>query len=445
MIRNMEYYFPKSIFVLFICLITCNVLPARRKVPQKPRILISSDIGGTDPDDNQSMIHFLMFSDEFDTEGIISSPSFGNGNKKEIIRMIDVYEKDYPILKKQYKHLSKPSYLRSITKQGRHGAMPFCGYSEPTEGSQWIIKCAKKYDRRPLWVLVWGGLEDLAQALHDAPDIAHNIHVYWIGGPNKKWSINAYSYIVNKFPYLWFIENNTSYRGFTAQAKIADKYNAGFYDEYMKGAGLIGTDFINYYAGLPKLGDTPSLLYMMDGDPENPMRESWGGSFTPISYSPRNIFYHKTSDSDTVAVNAVMEFHVKGPILEDVTQDSVCITLNVDKQKWSGYYLGNGDYAVRYSTYKVGRHDYVIDSNIPDLESQKGSFVVANIWPGTHRKSDYILGATWYSDSQDSSLFWNGNQGAASTYKWRNKVLQEWGTRLRSISMHHHSLHSKKH
>ena len=28
---------------------------------------------------------------------------------------------------------------------------------------------------RPLWVLVWGGLEDLAQALHDAPEIENKI------------------------------------------------------------------------------------------------------------------------------------------------------------------------------------------------------------------------------------------------------------------------------
>ncbi|WP_394335858.1 nucleoside hydrolase-like domain-containing protein [Algoriphagus litoralis] len=43
--------------------------------PYKPRILISTDIGGTDPDDNQGMAHLLMFSDWFDIEGWISAPS----------------------------------------------------------------------------------------------------------------------------------------------------------------------------------------------------------------------------------------------------------------------------------------------------------------------------------------------------------------------------------
>jgi hypothetical protein len=37
----------------------------------------------------------------------------------------------------------------------------------------------------------------------------------------------------------------------------------------------MGTDFINYYKGIVKMGDTPSLLYMMNGDPNDPEGESW--------------------------------------------------------------------------------------------------------------------------------------------------------------------------
>nr|WP_244436583.1 nucleoside hydrolase-like domain-containing protein [Bacteroides timonensis] len=59
-------------------------------------MLISTDIGGTDPDDNQSMAHLLMYTDCFDLEGIVSSPSYGSGNQEEILRMIYLYEKDFP-------------------------------------------------------------------------------------------------------------------------------------------------------------------------------------------------------------------------------------------------------------------------------------------------------------------------------------------------------------
>ncbi len=156
---------------------------------------MSTDIGGTDPDDNQSMIHLLMYNEWFDIEGLVSSPSFGEGNKEEILRTIDLYEQDLPKLKKHTKGLASPKYLRSITKQGRHGVAPFKGFNTSTEGSDWIIKCAIKKSERPLWVLVWGGLDDLAQALHDKPEIQKNIKVFWCGGPNKKWCANSYAYI----------------------------------------------------------------------------------------------------------------------------------------------------------------------------------------------------------------------------------------------------------
>jgi len=152
------------------------VLFAQKPVAEKPRILITTDIGGTDPDDNQSMMHYLLYSNEFDCEGLVSSPSYGLGDKSEILRMIDLYEQDLPKLK-QHSSQAKtpgafypsPEYLRSITKQERRGLAPLAGYLTPTEGSEWIARCASRESDRPLYVLVWGGLEDLAQAIHDAP------------------------------------------------------------------------------------------------------------------------------------------------------------------------------------------------------------------------------------------------------------------------------------
>jgi hypothetical protein len=88
------------LLIFYINIILFLQVFSREKVPQRPRILRSTDIGGTDPDDNQSMIHYLMYSDLFEIEGLVSSPSFGEGSKEEIIRMIDLYEQDYPKLKK---------------------------------------------------------------------------------------------------------------------------------------------------------------------------------------------------------------------------------------------------------------------------------------------------------------------------------------------------------
>ena len=120
---------------MFLVLATFTT-EARQKPTERFRVLISTDIGGTDPDDNQSVAHLLMYSNEFDLEGLVSTPSFGSGSASEIFRMIDVYEKDLPQLSRHIKGLMKPKALRKLVKQGRMSEAPACGYGEPTEGSQ---------------------------------------------------------------------------------------------------------------------------------------------------------------------------------------------------------------------------------------------------------------------------------------------------------------------
>jgi len=420
----------KSTILLFLFSITSNVLMAQKPVPVKPRILISTDIGGTDPDDNQSMTHFLMYSYLFKIEGLVSSPSYGTGNKKEVLRMIDLYEKDLPKLKKNINDYPSPDALRAVCKQGRLGSAPFIGYTTATEGSDWIIKCAKKKTKEPLWILVWGGLEDVAQALHDAPEIKTKIKVYWIGGPNKKWSANSYSYIVANFPELWFIEVNSSYYGFFSDNGVPDTLrNRNYYDSYIRGAGYLGKDYKNYYKGNIKMGDTPSLLYMMDGNPNDPSKESWGGSFEKLNRSPRIVYDRNTTLADTVTVYSVVEFHFKGPII-NIPPDSACFTMTVKaqigEQKWAGFYLGNGDYAIKYCPKQTETLTYKVTSSIPGFPEQIGQLVVDNIWPGKTRSTDYILGANWYTDKSSPELFDGNWQGGKTVLKWRNDALLDW-------------------
>ena len=399
----------------------------------KPRVLVSTDIGGTDPDDNQSMAHLLMYTDCLDLEGIVSSPSYGSGNREEILRMIDLYEKDLPKLSEHIKGLMSPAELRAITKQGRKGAAPYRGFLTPTEGSRWIVQCARRQDERPLWISVWGGLDDVAQALHDAPDIVDKIRVYWIGGPNKKWSTNSYAYIVENFPNLWMIEDNASYRGFITQNKVKDKYNAGYYDAYIKGAGHLGADFINYYKGIPKMGDTPAHLYVMDGNPDDPEGESWGGSFEPTARSSQPVFHRLTTAADTVPIYSIIEFHVKGPDRPDIPADSACFTLTIGRQEWDGFHLGGGDYAVRHSTYYTGTLPYTITSDIPGFPALEGAITIENLWPGRESATDCKVGPNWYTDKSDPALFWRNLQGAETVYKWRQAVMEDWGKRLQYL------------
>lgn len=445
--------------ILFIIAIVAVGMTA---AAERHRVVVSTDIGGTDPDDNQSMTHLLMYADEFDIEGLISSPSYGTGSKDEILRMIDLYESDLPRLRDGLKLLKpeneypSPDYLRSITRQGKRDEAPLDGYSHPTDGSDWIVKCARREDSRPLWVLVWGALEDVAQALHDAPDIADKLRVYWIGGPNKKWGCNAYNYIVSNFPNLWFIENNATYRGFIGSAKDNSPYQAPFWDSFMKGAGALGEDFKKYYDGIVKMGDTPSLLYLMnDGDVTNPGVEHWGGRFDRLSLSPKYVITGPMSANDTISLYGLMEWRLTGPKI-DVPCDSVCFRLEVDKQTWRGYYEGDGVYVVRYAPKAPAALKYVIISDIPGLSSHEGVFTVAYRWPaveeyrlcsGNVRSVPIPLGENWYTDiqeypteSSDSSAYptprknvkatANRWQGTNTIAKYRDDIMRDWANRF---------------
>jgi hypothetical protein len=417
-----------QILLLLPVLILFSCTPSSKN-PIKPRIIISTDIGGTDPDDNQSMTHMLMYSDMFEIEGLVSSPSYGDGSKAEILRMIDLYEKDLPQLKKHRNGFPTPDYLRSITKQGRKGGAPYKGYMTATEGSDWIITCAREESDQPLWVLVWGGLDDLAQALHDAPDIQSKIRVYWIGGPNKKWSANSYAFITDNFPDLWFIEANASYRGFFSNTNAPDSLHTdNYYNRFINASEHLGKDFKNYYGGRIKMGDTPSLLYLMHGDPDQPMGESWGGSFEKLSYSPSVIFERNTTLSDTIPVYSIIEFHLEGPVI-NIPEDSSCFTMTIANQTWSGYYRGDGNYAVRYAPKQAESLAYSISSKITELDGQSGEFVVDNRWPGDQATTHYDLGHHWYTDRSDPELFDVKWQGAKTVAKWRNKALQDWAER----------------
>ncbi len=423
----------KIIFIFFFVILHGCALNSGKQIKDKPRILISTDIGGTDPDDNQSMIHFLMYSDQFETEGLISSPSYGSGTKQNILEMIDLYEKDLAKLEKHSNEFPLPDSLRALTKQGRKGNAAYVGYERETEGSDWIIKCAKKESERPLWVLVWGGLEDLAQALHDAPEIASAIKVYWIGGPNKKWSTNSYAYIVENFPDLWFIEANAAYRGFFSNNSSPDSLlNENYYKNYVKGAGHFGKRFEEYYDGNIKMGDTPSLLYVMNGNPDNPFGDSWGGSFEKFNHSPRSIFDRNTTVADTVSVYSIAEYYFDGPEL-DIPKDSTCFTMSVyagiGEQKWPGFYLGEGKYGIRYAPKASETLNYKTTSDIPGFPEYSGQLVVNNLWPGQLSKDDFKLGENWYTDSTDPELFDNKWQGAKTVLKWRSDILLDWAQR----------------
>ena len=282
---------------------------------EKPRVLVSTDIGGSDNDDFQSMVHFLVYADLFDIEGLISSPP-GAGRKSHIEEVLNAYNTDYNNLKTYAAYPTRAALL-AVTKQGATAAGG-PGSGKSTEGSNHIIAAANKNDTRPLWILVWGSITDVAQALYDAPGIKSKIRVYAIGASNTSKDPASRDYIYNNHTDLWWVETNSTFRGmYLGGNQSGDLDNTVFVSTHVNGHGALGNLYYTKKSTL-KMGDTPSVLYMLSplvggvGNWNDPTRESWGGQFQKTSHGP-NFWTDITGDHtvDRVHINKWREQYLR--------------------------------------------------------------------------------------------------------------------------------------
>ena len=428
-----------SIFALIIFSSSLTLLPAcastNAPANLRPRVIVSSDIGGTDFDDFQSMVHLFVYADAFDIEGIVSSP-YGAGRKEHILRVIDAYEHDYPNLKTYSDKYPTPDALREISKQGAIDSAGLRGFDKPSEGSDWIIQCAKRPDSRPLWILVWGGIDDLAQALHDDPSIKSKLHVYFIGGPNKKWSAPAYDYIAREHPDLWIIEANDTYRGwFTGGNQAGDLGNDAFVAAHVIGHGALG----DFFAGLSfggkaratvKMGDTPSLVYLLGKTPEDPSKDSWGGRFVRAWDRARYTFDHAETNAPTAA-DKVETFSIMEIIYHPATPApaAATATLVVDKQSFPGFVDDAGVWHFIFSPKEAKAWSYTIKSTHPALDGQTGGFTSYWSTPDLAAKPSPRY-PNWWADNLDPAVAERNFAGAKTVSKWREEFLRDFAVRM---------------
>jgi hypothetical protein len=300
---------------LVICIAT--LLFSSQGFCQKPRIVISSDfppldvIPGTleygsaakrsDPDDVQSMVRFLVYSNEFDILGLIAaSGTLANvANKQHILDIIHLYDQVDNNLRRHDRAFPLPDALRKVTKNGLSGtyARPWqeiIGEGKDSEASVYLIDLLKQPHTDPLWFCFWGGTQELAQALwrmrkelKDAQltAVLAKIRVFMIAQQD-----GTGQWLIDNFPQLQIIVHN-SFKGFFFDAADADttmgnlpwinkniRYHHGPLGRIYPQSGWDHTR-----QGVVE-GDTPSFLYLLSGamglsDSEKPWYGGWGGRF----------------------------------------------------------------------------------------------------------------------------------------------------------------------
>lgn len=166
---------------------------AQRVLPAKPRIVVTAD---PELDDNNSLIRFLLYSTDYDIEGLIyASSGFhwkGDGkgtnwfvpgreysrfgldtcpclswrwaeDERFIHNIVDAYAKAYPNLKVHNVNYPTPDLLRS---QIRYGNIEFDGDISTNSPGSDLIKSLMLDDKPgPLFITAWGGQSTIARAL----------------------------------------------------------------------------------------------------------------------------------------------------------------------------------------------------------------------------------------------------------------------------------------
>lgn len=291
--------------ILFLALIMAfnSALTAQT---DRHRIIVLSDIEN-EPDDAQSLVRFLLYSNQWDTEAIIATTSCWMRDRTaawRIHEILDAYEKVQPNLLKHEAGYPEAEYLRTrvsegIPKFGLEGVGP----GQDSDGSEWIISVIDKEDDRPIWVQAWGGVNTLAQALwklrqtrpeREVDAIVSRLRVYTISDQD-----DSGPWIRRNFPGLFYIvspgfheEGGAAYHYATWTGIAGERwyrYPSGadtsivrntWVRNNIRNKGPLGAEYplIDYIME----GDTPSFLYLIDNGlnyPERPDYGGWGGRY----------------------------------------------------------------------------------------------------------------------------------------------------------------------
>src|ERR1700722_18591111 len=133
----------------------------------KPRVFILTDIGN-EPDDQMSLTRFLLYSNDFEVEGLVAVTSTWQREKvsPEIIqKVLSNYGKIRSNLLKHAEGFPAFEDLSRVVRPGQPAyGMAAVGKDQMSPGAQLLIEAVDRKDPRPLYVTIWGGANTLAEA-----------------------------------------------------------------------------------------------------------------------------------------------------------------------------------------------------------------------------------------------------------------------------------------
>ena len=258
---------------------------------EKNRVIILTDIEA-DPDDTESLVRLLLYSNEIDIKGLIATTSCWHKtmvNPGSIKRIVQAYDKVQPNLINHNVNFPKAGLLFPLIKQGlpEYGMLGV-GSKKDSEGSDWIINELEKNDDRPLWISIWGGANTLAQALFkikntktekEQKELVSKLRIYAISDQD-----DSGIWIRNNFPDLFYIVSpgddygSATWSGINSFIRGIDNQeisNFWIAKNIQQGHGPLGAVYPDVAWGME--GDTPSFLPLILNGLNNSEHPDWGG------------------------------------------------------------------------------------------------------------------------------------------------------------------------
>ena len=265
----------------------------------RARVLVMTDIAN-EPDDQMSMVRFLLYSNQFDVEGLVASTSTWMKTKVRpdvILAVLEAYEKVQPNLAKHAPGFPTAAALRRVVTSGQPSyGMAAVGPDKTSPGAELILRAALASDPRPLWIVAWGGTNTLAQALLEAKATRTPSELEAIVGKLRVYAISdqddAGPWIRREFPGLSYVatpstQNGEEYYFATWTGISGDRFyrNAPgadfttFTDEWVN-ANIRSKEPLGKLYPFPCCiheGDTPSFLGLIDNGLASAMSPAYGG------------------------------------------------------------------------------------------------------------------------------------------------------------------------
>lgn len=272
-------------------------------VSDRLRVMIETDAGG-DPDDEQSMVRFLLYANEWDVEGILCTrPATKVDENKNVEssglgivrRQLAAYAEVYPRLS-QHGRFPDPEFLHKRT---------VAGYDDSDAGVRLILEVVDRDDPRPVWFSNWGTNDGTTSSLKRALD-----QVWRARGPEgyarfknrlrlcsddrfdehtttvqPPWPLWVYT----KFPDM---DGGRWYHRFGPLTATAGGFD--LQRDLLQNHGPLAATYPTNTHLAQKEGDTPEFLYLIPNglnEPGEPAWGSWAGRFSPQPEAGTRAYY----------------------------------------------------------------------------------------------------------------------------------------------------------